>query len=142
LKRLQGYVWERGYRSGELRGVVFPDIPATMKTWRAGGVGIAIYSSGSVLAQRRLFESLAEGDLTPLISAFFDTSVGPKMSPDSYRAICRALGREPREMVFISDLTKELEAARNAGLAVRLSIRPGNAPQPDASNYEQMDWTS
>jgi methionine salvage enolase-phosphatase E1 len=52
-----------------------------------------------------------------------------------------SLGRQPREVVFISDVTKELGAARSAGLQVLLSIRPGNPPQPGAGDYEQMIWT-
>ena len=135
LKALQGYIWEWGYLSGELRGQVFPDVPRAIERWRAEGRDVAIYSSGSVLAQRRLFESLPEGDLTPLIVGFFDTAVGAKTSAESYATICRELKRTPGEVLFISDVTKELAAARAAGLQVRLSIRPGNPPQPDAAEY-------
>jgi 2,3-diketo-5-methylthio-1-phosphopentane phosphatase len=141
LKLLQGYIWEGGYRSGELRGQVFDDVPAAIRKWHAEQLQVAIYSSGSALAQRRLFESLPGGDLTALISGFFDTAVGPKIAASSYVSICRALGRQPREVAFISDVTKELAAARSAGLQVLLSIRPGNPPQPDAGDYEQMIWT-
>jgi enolase-phosphatase E1 len=140
LKLLQGHIWESGYRSGELRGQVFADVPNAIRRWRADGLAVAIYSSGSVLAQRRLFESLPEGDLTPLISGFFDTAVGSKTAPESYTAICRALQRPPREVLFVSDVTRELAAAKTAGLQVLLSIRPGNPPQPDADVYELMSW--
>jgi enolase-phosphatase E1 len=140
LKLLQGHIWEWGYRSGELRGQVFADVPATIKRWRSEGLDVAIYSSGSVLAQRRLFESLPEGDLTPLIAAFFDTGVGAKTAPESYTTICRLLERAPREVLFISDVTRELAAAQAAGVRVLLSIRPGNASQPDEGSYERMRW--
>jgi enolase-phosphatase E1 len=140
LKLLQGQIWEQGYRSGELRGQVFHDVAQRLRRWRAERLDIAIYSSGSTLAQRRLFESLPEGDLTPLIAGFFDTAVGPKTSPASYIAICHALGRKPHEMLFVSDVTAELDAARSAGLHVLLSVRPGNLPQPDAANYEVINW--
>lgn len=138
LKLLQGHIWERGYRAGVLRGRVFPDVPPAIRRWRDSGIQVAIYSSGSELAQRRLFESIEGCDLTPLISAFFDTAVGAKVSPDSYRAIARASGRDPGSILFVSDVTTELTAARGAGLQVLLSIRPGNAAQPGADQFESV----
>ena len=138
LKLLQGLIWERGYQAGLLRGQVFADVPAAIRRWRAGGIDVAIYSSGSELAQRRLFESTEQGDLTPLVTAFFDTAVGPKTSEDSYRHVARVLGRDARSILFISDVTTELSAARRAGLQVVLSLRPGNAPQPDADRYDAV----
>ena len=138
LKGLQGLVWEQGYRAGLLRGQVFPDVPAAIRRWRHNGLDVAIYSSGSVLAQRRLFESTEHGDLSPLLSGFFDTAVGPKTSADSYARVAKALGREPREVLFISDVTAELVAARAAGLETRLSLRPGNPPQPGADDFEAV----
>lgn len=130
LKELQGLIWERGYQAGTLRGEVFADVAPAMRRWRAAGLDIAIYSSGSELAQRRLFESTASGDLTPLIAAFFDTRVGPKTSEDSYAHIAAALRLAPAEVLFVSDVAAELQAARAAGFQVVLSVRPGNAPQP------------
>lgn len=138
LKLLQGHIWERGYRAGVLRGQVFPDVSPAIRRWRDSGIEVAIYSSGSELAQRRLFESIEGCDLTPFINAFFDTAVGAKVSPDSYRAIARARGRDPGSILFVSDLTTELTAARGAGLQVLLSIRPGNAAQPGADQFEMV----
>jgi len=135
LKMLQGLIWEDGYQAGELRGVVWDDVPVAMRRWRSLGRDIAIYSSGSELAQRRLFESTAAGDLTPLIRAFFDTRVGAKVESGSYTKIAQALGQDPASILFVSDVTAELHAARAAGLGVVLSIRPGNAPQPDAHTF-------
>ena len=132
LKTLQGLIWEAGYQARELRGEVWDDVPVAMQRWRAEGREIAIYSSGSELAQRRLFESTAAGDLTPLIAAFFDTRVGAKVDADSYTKIAQALGQPASSVVFVSDVTAELRAARAAGLETVLSIRPGNAPQADA----------
>lgn len=132
LKTLQGLIWEDGYRAGELRGEVWDDVPVAFRKWRNEGREIAIYSSGSELAQRRLFESTAAGDLTPLITAFFDTRVGAKVEANSYTKIAKALGHPAPAILFVSDVTAELRAARAAGLDVVLSIRPGNAPQPDA----------
>ena len=139
LKLLQGRIWERGYRAGELRGQVFADVPDAIRRWHAGGIDIAIYSSGSELAQRRLFESTEHSDLTPFITAFFDTAVGAKISAGSYATIARALGRSPAGILFVSDVAAELSAARNAGLQVLLSLRPGNAVQPGAGEFEAVN---
>ena len=135
LKILQGLIWEDGYQAGELRGEVWDDVPVAMRQWRSEGKVIGIYSSGSKLAQRRLFESTAAGDLTTLISAFFDSHVGAKVEAASYARIAEALGESPASILFVSDVTAELRAARAAGLDVVLSVRPGNAPQPDASQF-------
>ena len=135
LKELQGWIWQAGYQAGLLKGEIFPDVPPAIRRWRTEGRDVAIYSSGSVLAQRLLFGSTAAGDMTPLIVHFFDTAVGPKTSAASYAEIARALGRAPAEILFVSDVPAELHAARRAGLHVRLSVRPGNPPV-DAAGYE------
>jgi enolase-phosphatase E1 len=131
LKLLQGEIWERGFRSGILRGEVFPDVPPALRHWREAGVSVAIYSSGSEQAQRLIFGTTPYGDLTGLVCRFFDTTVGPKVSPDSYRRIARELGCATTELLFVSDVTKELDAARSAGCQVMLCVRPGNPPQED-----------
>ena len=135
LKALQGFIWEEGYARGELRGLVFDEVAGAMQRWRAGGKKIAIYSSGSVLAQRRLFQTTPAGDLTMIIDGFFDTSVGAKVDPASYERIAAALGMAPDRVLFVSDMTAELSAARQAGCQVRLATRPGNALQRDAAEY-------
>ena len=137
LKLLQGRIWERGYRAGVLKGEVFADVPPALQRWRGAGLDVAIYSSGSELAQRLIFGSTAYGDLTRFISRFFDTGVGAKSAPESYRRIAAELGRAPEHCVFISDVTVELDAARAAGCEVILCVRPGNRPQPDHS-YRQI----
>jgi enolase-phosphatase E1 len=130
LKLLQGQMWDEGYRSGELEGEVFPDVAPALRRWRNRSTTVAMYSSGSELAQRLLFGTTADGDLTPLISRFFDTAVGAKQAVESYRRIARELGTPPEEMLYISDVSTELDAARSAGCRVRLCVRPGNRPQP------------
>ena len=136
LKLLQGEIWEQGYRSGELRGLVFGDVAPAIRRWHDAGLRVAIYSSGSELAQRRLFESTADGDLTPLLSGLFDTRVGAKVESASYARIASALGVTLSTMLFVSDVTRELAAAREAGVQVVLSLRPGNLPQPDQALYD------
>jgi enolase-phosphatase E1 len=135
LKLLQGLIWEEGYRSGALRGDVYPDVPVAFNRWRLAGVGIGIYSSGSELAQRRLFGSTLYGDLTPLIDGFFDTTVGAKLSSSSYVEIAKRLGVPPAGVLFVSDVVAELDAAAIAGCATVLCMRPGNSPQPNPSRY-------
>jgi enolase-phosphatase E1 len=139
LKRLQGLIWEGGYQAGVLRGQVFPDVPEALRRWRDAGRVVAIYSSGSELAQRRLFESTDRGDLTALLNAFFDTRVGPKTAPESYRHIAGALQVQTHDLLFLSDVTAELSAARVAGAQVKLVVRPGNAVQPGASAFEKIE---
>jgi enolase-phosphatase E1 len=126
LKLLQGLIWQRGFAEGVLSGDVFADVAPAFRRWRERGVAVAIYSSGSVLAQRLLFGTTPAGDLTADISAFFDTAVGAKTSSDSYRRIADALGRPSGEMLFVSDVRRELDAAQAAGCAVLLAVRPGN----------------
>jgi enolase-phosphatase E1 len=133
LKSLQGQIWEQGYRAGVLNGEVFPDVPPALLRWREARLDVAIYSSGSQLAQRLIFGTTAHGDLTPFLSRFVDTAVGAKIAPESYRRIAADLARPTDRLLFVSDVTTELDAARSAGWQVLLCVRPGNRPQPDHS---------
>ncbi|MET0647175.1 MAG: acireductone synthase [Pyrinomonadaceae bacterium] len=130
LKTIQGRIWEEGYLSGELKGQVFPDVAPNLRRWREQGGTTCIYSSGSVLAQRLLFAHSEVGDLTVFIHDFFDTRVGPKTKPASYQEIAELLPRRPSEILFVSDVVAELDAAAAAGLQTLLCVRPGNHPQP------------
>ena len=130
LKELQGWIWEEGYRRGDLKSVVFEDVPAAFERWTAQGRRVAIFSSGSVRAQRLLFEHAPAGDLGKHLAGYFDTTTGPKTDPASYRRIADRLSMPPSAVMFVSDVTKELDAAREAGMQTRLALRPGNAPQP------------
>ena len=129
LKLLQGLIWQGGFADGSLRGEVFPDVAPALDRWHAREIDVAIYSSGSVLAQRLIFGHTASGDLTPRISQFFDATIGPKRSADSYRHIASELNRLPNELLFLSDVHAELLAARAAGFKAMLCVRPGN-PEP------------
>jgi len=130
LKALQGRIWEDGYRSGELTGTVYDDVPQAFARWQSAGRPIAIFSSGSVLAQQLLFRHSSAGDLTPCISRYFDTEVGAKRDPASYARIAAAVGLPPPNITFVSDIVAELDAARAAGMQTIVSMRPGNHPQP------------
>lgn len=137
LKSLQGKIWKAGFESGELKGTLFEDVPPGFARWTAKGK-VAIYSSGSVESQLLLFRYSIFGDLTPFISAHFDTRTGSKMEPESYAAIARAMQVHPGEVVFFSDVVKELNAARVAGMQTRLMLREGNAPVTDARGHESV----
>jgi enolase-phosphatase E1 len=139
LKELQGLIWEHGYREGTLRGDVFPDVPDALRRWRNAGVTIAIYSSGSVLAQQLLFRSTPYGDLTTLIDAHFDTSVGAKRDPESYARIAAALRISAARTLFLSDVPAELAAARAAGCRAILCVRPGNVHVADAESITDFN---
>ncbi len=131
LKSLQGKIWEEGYRAGELRGEVYPDVPPALLRWRGQGIDTAIFSSGSIQGQRSLFANTADGDLTRFIRAYFDTTTGPKTAPDSYARIAAALEHSPSEVLFLSDIRAELDAALAAGMRTALVVRtPGSAPPP------------
>jgi len=130
LKSLQGRVWEEGYRTGRLRGEVFPDVPRAFERWCASGREIAIFSSGSVLAQKLLFAHAEPGDLTRFIRDYFDTTTGAKGEPQSYVKIAAALGRPPAEALFISDVVGELDAARAAGMRTLLRVAAADPVRP------------
>ena len=138
LKSLQGKIWREGYAAGSLHSQVYPDVAPALARWRAAGLNVSIFSSGSVLAQQLLFKHTEAGDLTPFIHNYFDTGTGPKADAQSYRRIAQALGLEPREILFISDVVAELAAAREAGMKTVLSIRPGNQSQEFADQYPSI----
>ena len=135
LKDLQGRVWEEGYRLGELQGDVFADVPRALERWRADGLEIGIFSSGSILAQQLLFRHSSAGDLTGYLRWHFDTTSGGKADAESYRRIAAAMKVPPHAVLFISDVALELDAASAAGMQTRLSVRPGNAPPPDGHGH-------
>jgi len=138
LKSMQGKIWKAGFESGELKGTLFADVPATLARWAAEG-RVAIYSSGSVEAQRLLFRYSTFGDLTGLIAAYFDTRTGAKADRASYAAIAEAMGVNPAEAMFFSDTVREVDAARDAGFATRLVMRAGNAAVEDAHGHPSIE---
>jgi len=137
LKSLQGKIWKAGYEDGSLKSPVYPDLVEAFERWRDVGITINIFSSGSVLAQQLLFAHTDAGDLSRYIDQYFDTSVGKKIDPQSYLAIAANLAFDPTQILFVSDVVAELDAAKAAGIQTRLCIRPGNPPQP-ASQYQSI----
>jgi len=129
LKALQGLIWETGYTAGELRGHVFADVPPALAAWHAAGARLRVFSSGSRRAQRLLFAHSDHGDLTPLLDGYHDTTTGPKLERSSYLAIAEAFALPPEELLYLSDVAGELDAAAAAGYRTTLLERPGNRPQ-------------
>lgn len=140
LKSLQGKIWQQGYAKGELKGEVYPDVPAAFERWKRQGKLICIYSSGSVLAQQLLFRTAAYGDLTKHISTYFDTQVGAKAEADSYRKIAASLSHEPRQFLFLSDAEKEVDAARSAGMQALLCQRDAHLSRPGSTAHSIQDF--
>ena len=124
LKALQGMIWKEGYEAGEYRAHVYPEVSARLHAWRADGLHLYVYSSGSVPAQRLFFRYSDAGDLTPLFAGYFDTETGPKRESASYTKIAEALGERPEHILFLSDIVEELDAARAAGLQTGWLLRP------------------
>ncbi|DAZ97604.1 TPA: hypothetical protein N0F65_002223 [Lagenidium giganteum] len=131
LKQLQGHIWQQGYQSEELKALVYPDVPLFLQRMQAHGVRVGIYSSGSRQAQRLLFKHSDQGDLRPFLSVYFDTKVGHKREAASYHEIFQSLGLDNgSEVLFVTDVIEEAQAATSAGIDAVLSVRPGNAPLP------------
>lgn len=142
LKALQGLIWRAGFEDGRLRGHLWPDVAPCLRAWQAGGLRLAVYSSGSEQAQRLLFRHSEAGDLEPLFCAFFDTRIGAKREAGSYAAIAAALGEAPGAMLFLSDVAAELDAAAAAGLATCQLVRPADGTVAAAHHPTAPDFPS
>jgi len=130
LKALQGMVWQAGYASADFTAHIYPDAAPTLERWHALGLPLYVYSSGSVPAQKLFFGHSDAGDLTGLFSGWFDTEVGGKREAASYTSIAEAIGERPHDILFLSDVVEELDAAREAGLQTVLVDRLADYPVP------------
>lgn len=139
LKALQGLIWEEGYRKGAFTGHVYEDAERNLKAWKACGLNLYIYSSGSVHAQKLLFSHTEYGDLTPWFSGYFDTRIGGKREVESYRRIAGELRMLPGNLLFLSDTKEELDAAKQAGFHTVWLIRDGK-PDPLAEHRQAQDF--
>jgi enolase-phosphatase E1 len=124
LKALQGMIWEDGYREGAYRAHVYPEVARRLRDWKAKQIDLYVFSSGSVPAQKLLFRHSEAGDLTPLFTGYFDTEIGAKREAESYRRILAVIGYPGAEVLFLSDVVAELDAARAAGMRTTLLARP------------------
>lgn len=143
LKSLQGLIWEAGYRNGELAGHIYDDAYRALTKWRSRGIRLYVFSSGSVKAQQLLFGHTGKGDLRSLFEGYFDTTTGAKKDPQAYRRIVQAIGFTPKDVLFLSDIEEELDAARAAGMRTCWVIRGGEAPaapaHPVARNFDEIE---
>jgi enolase-phosphatase E1 len=134
LKALQGMIWKDGYAAGEYRAHVYPEVAARLREWRADGLRLYVYSSGSIVAQQLFFHYSAAGDLTPLFAGYFDTTTGHKRESASYQRIAEAVGEQPEHLLFLSDIVEELDAARTAGWQTAWLVREP-MPLPTAARH-------
>lgn len=135
LKALQGMLWEEGYRNGDFTGHIYPDALEWLRRWHEQGIRLYVFSSGSVQAQKLLFAHSDAGDITPLFSGYFDTTIGSKRESESYRLIAKALGLSPSEILFLSDMPAELDAAKVAGMRVLGLARQGEPMSAQAAAH-------
>jgi len=136
LKNIQGRIWREGYEAGELKAHVYPDTPVALRRWTEAGIKLCIYSSGSIEAQKLIFGHSEAGDLTRYLSGYFDTTTGPKREADSYAAIAAALELAPADILFISDVAAETDAAKAAGLRALLIDR--DTGQGDVASFAEV----
>ena len=123
LKALQGMIWEEGYKNGDFKGHVYRDAVVNCRAWQLQGLKLYVYSSGSVYAQKLLFRYSDFGDMTPLFSGYFDTTTGAKGDAESYRKITTSINLPAQNILFLSDIEKELDAARAAGMKTIWLVR-------------------
>lgn len=140
LKTLQGMVWAEGYQSGAFTGHIYADVAAKLADWHSQGIKLYVYSSGSVAAQKLLFQYSDAGDITPLFSGYFDTRIGAKRDVSAYAAILQQLQLPPRQVLFLSDVTAELDAASELGISTVQLIREGQraGKHQTASDFYQV----
>lgn len=125
FKAIQGLLWRSAYENGMIQGHVYPDVAPALARWREEGFQLGVYSSGSVAAQQLLFKFSEVGDLTPFFDHYFDTAIGHKREPQSYCRIAEAIQISPADILFLSDIEEELDAAAKAGMLTTQLVRPG-----------------
>jgi len=142
LKALQGMIWEDGYKKGDFKGHMYEDAVRHLQKWKQAGIRLYVFSSGSVQAQKLLFAHTEHGDLTPLFSGYFDTNIGNKREAGSYRKIAATIGCAPDDILFLSDIREELEAAQAAGMQTIWLVRDGTidptAAHRQARNFDEI----
>jgi len=143
LKALQGMLWETGYQQGDFKGHIYPDAKQQLEQWHQHGIKLFVYSSGSVHAQKLLFGYTEYGDLNYLFSGYFDTRIGAKVERDSYQHITEAITIPANEILFLSDVQVELDAAKAAGMQTTWLVRDGTidsrAPHPQVKDFSAIE---
>ena len=140
LKALQGMIWREAQGEGGLAGALFPDVAPALRRWEAAGLRLYGFSHGSAETQRLIFSHAAGGDLSGLFSGFFDTRVGSKREPESFSRLAIGMGLPPAEIVFLSDVEAELDAAAAAGMRTCQLLRPGGGTAPSERHPTAEDF--
>lgn len=140
LKEIQGEIWKFGYENGEIQSKIYLDALKFFKHIHARGLKASIYSSGSVLAQKLIFQYSDKGDLRNFFSHYFDTTIGGKKEKESYVKIAKVLELEPSQILFFTDVLAEAQAASDAGVFPVILKRPANPPQGEHSFLEIEDF--
>ena len=138
LKLLQGLIWESAFKSGEIQAHVYDDVQPAMVNWHKQGIKIYIYSSGSIPTQKLFFSHTEAGDLLPMLSGHFDTTIGSKRHAESYHQIISEIDLPTEQILFISDVVAELDAAKDSGMQTLLSVRPENSAVDDAKGHRMI----
>ena len=139
LKVIQGIIWRSGYLQGDFRGHLYPEVAQQLAEWHQQGLGLYVYSSGSVDAQKLLFGYSDAGDLRPLFSGYFDTHVGAKREVSAYLNIANQLAIAPQNLLFLSDIHQELDAAQLAGWHTCQLIRDLSDSESRHSQVKRFD---
>ena len=79
-----------------------------------------------------------DGDLTPLFSGYFDTSVGSKKEAISYQKIAQIIELAPQKILFLSDIKEELDAAQQSGMQTVWLLRDGVPGNADAAKTHRQ----
>ncbi len=140
LKTLQGLLWKEAYETGLIKGHVYPEVAGSLARWKEIGIEIGVFSSGSIAAQKLIFGFSESGDLTPYFSHYFDTNTGGKRETETYIKIADLIGKKVDEILFLSDIVEELEAADKAGFQTIQLVRPGTNPnwKKTATSFEEI----
>ncbi|TMP34828.1 acireductone synthase [Pseudoalteromonas rubra] len=136
LKQLQGMIWQHGYQNGDFTGHIYPDAYQFLCTEHDAGKALYVYSSGSVQAQQLLFAHSDYGDMRPMFSGYFDTRVGAKQQPEAYQTIVSQLSFAAHEILFLSDVVAELDAAKAAGMQ---TLQLWRDAQPRAQQHKYIE---
>ena len=139
LKSLQGMIWQDGYEKDAFKGHMYEDAVRHLKKWKSAGIALYVFSSGSVQAQKLLFAHTDYGDLTPLFTGYFDTRIGNKREADAYYKIAAAVDITPGDILFLSDIREELDAAKAAGMQTVWLVRDG-VPDPNAAHVQVRNF--
>jgi enolase-phosphatase E1 len=141
LKTVQGVLWKKGYEEGTIKGHVYPDVEPALRKWKAEGISLGVFSSGSVQAQKLLFGYSDAGNLLDCFSVYFDTTSGTKRDSSTYTTIAEQLNLGTSEILFLSDIREELEAAEHSGMRTIQLVREGNSPnwRTTATDFYAVD---